>query len=74
MGRVGHEHSPLTGAKTAISTSGGAESDGPDAPKPPHEPDLAAIVKAWPDLPEHVEQSIKALVETHKKPLLGEGR
>ena len=74
MGRVGHEHPPLTGAKTAISGSGSAKSDAHDAPKLPQDPDLADIVKAWPDLPEHIKQAIKALIETHKKPLLGEGR
>lgn len=66
MGPVGHEHPPLKGSKTAISGSGGAKSDAPDAPKPPQDADLAAIVKAWPDLPEHIKQAIKALVQTHK--------
>ena len=64
-GPVGHEHPPLTGAKTAISGSGGAKSDAPDAPKHPKDGDLAAIIKAWPDLPEHIKQAIIALVQTH---------
>jgi len=29
-------------------------------------PDLAAIAKAWPDLPEHIKQAIKALIQTHE--------
>ena len=29
--------------------------------------DLAALVKAWPDLPEHIKAAIKALVHTHNK-------
>jgi hypothetical protein len=67
MGRVGHEHPPLTGSKMAISVSGGAKSDAPDAPKHPQDPDLAATVKAWPELPEHIKAAIKALVHTHTK-------
>jgi len=64
MGRVGHEHPTLTVSKTAISGSGGAKSDAPDAPKPTQDADLTAIIKAWPDLPEHIKQAIKALVQT----------
>jgi hypothetical protein len=33
-------------------------------------PDLAALVKAWPELPEHIKAAIKALVQTH----IGEGK
>jgi hypothetical protein len=51
----------------AISVSGGAKSDAPDAPKHPQDPDLAATVKAWPELPEHIKAAIKALVHTHTK-------
>ncbi|MHC4566795.1 MAG: hypothetical protein ACYTE3_13700 [Planctomycetota bacterium] len=67
MGRVGHEHAPLTPSITPISGGGGAKSDAPDAPKPPQDADLAAIVKAWPDLPEHIKHAIKALVQPHIK-------
>jgi len=28
--------------------------------------DLAAVVKAWPELPAHIKQAIKALIQTHK--------
>jgi len=30
-------------------------------------PDLAEIVAVWPELPEHIKQAIKALVQTHNK-------
>lgn len=66
MGRVGVEHPPLEQLKTAISTGSGAKSDAHDAPKPsqtPKDPDLAMVVESWPNLPEHIKQTIKTLVE-----------
>jgi hypothetical protein len=30
--------------------------------------DLAEIVAVWPELPEHIKQAIKALVQTHRQP------
>ena len=44
METKGIELSPLRPSKTAISGRGGAKSDAPDAPKPPQDPDLAALV------------------------------
>ena len=67
MGRVGHEHPPLTVSKTAISGKCGAKSDAHDAPNTIQDPDLAAVVKAWPDLPEQTRRAIKALIEKHNK-------
>jgi len=29
-------------------------------------PDLAELVKAWPELPEQAKNTIKALIKTHK--------
>ena len=65
MGDAGLEHPPLEHPKTAISTSGGAESGAPDAPKAPQDPDLVLMVKLWPGLPAHIQAAIKALVQTH---------
>jgi hypothetical protein len=31
-----------------------------------NDPDLVKMVKVWPDLPEHIRQAIKSLVQTHK--------
>jgi hypothetical protein len=28
-------------------------------------PDLAEVVKVWPELPEHIEAAIRALVQAH---------
>jgi hypothetical protein len=65
MPGTGVELSSLKPSKTPISGSGGAKSDAPDPRNPPQDADLAAIVKAWPELPEHMKQAIKALVQTH---------
>jgi hypothetical protein len=65
MGRVGHEHPPLTASKTAISARGGAKSGVRSAPKHFHDPDLVESVKAWPTLPEQTKTQIKGLIEKH---------
>ena len=66
MGRVGHEHPPLTVSKTPISAKGGAKSDAHDAPNTIQDPDLAEVVKVWSDLPEDIRTAIKSLIEEHK--------
>ena len=35
----------------------------------PLPPDIAEIVAVWPELPEHIKAAIKALVQTHLKPV-----
>lgn len=68
MGPIGFEHSTLTVSKTPISEGGGAKSDAHDAPDAPKEPDLDIVVKAWPELPEHIKAAIRALIQTQNKP------
>ena len=67
VGRVGHEHPPLTASRTPISDKGGAKSDAHDAPNPLQGPDLVSLVKAWPDLLEHIKAAIKAMVQAYRK-------
>jgi len=67
MGPVGLEHPPLKVSKTSISKGSGAESDAHCAPEAPKDPDLDIVVKAWPELPEHIKAAIKALIQTEKK-------
>jgi hypothetical protein len=67
MGDTGREHPPLEQSKTPISASGSAESGAPNAPntpQTPQDPDLAMVVEHWPDLPEHIKQTIKTLVKS----------
>ena len=67
MGRVGHEHPPLTVSKTAISEKGGAKSDAHDAPNTVQDPDLARLITAWPTLADHIKTEINRLIEKHSK-------
>jgi hypothetical protein len=56
--RTGHEN----GQKTAISSSGGAESGAVGADSGPIDPDLAVIIDAWPTLPEAVRRKVVEMV------------
>ena len=49
--------------KTTVSEQGGAESGAQAAPTSVSDPDLAAVVKAWPELPESVRAGIAAMVK-----------
>ena len=54
--------------KSLNSKESGAKSDARRAPKAPKDPDLDVVVKAWPELPEHIKAAIKALIQTQNKP------
>jgi hypothetical protein len=57
----------LSGIKPSIipiSIKSGAKCGAPDDKK---HPELAQLLHAWPELPEHIIAAIKALVQTHTK-------
>jgi hypothetical protein len=70
LGRVGFEHTLLTPSKTPITESDSAKSGAHDAPNASNftkYPDLQLVVNSWPNLPEHIRQTIKMLVEMDRK-------
>jgi len=77
MGRAGLEHTPDSPGKQHVSETSGSNSGNigadsgnsepsapiPPAPPPlPADPDLAAIVAAWPTLPNAIKAGVLALV------------
>lgn len=69
MGRAGLEHPRNPAGNTPVSDSGGsksgnvrADSAPPTPPATPTDPDLAAIVAAWPSLPPAIRAGMLALV------------
>jgi hypothetical protein len=50
--------------KTAVRQAGGAESGALGAPMAPLDPDLAAVVDAWPTLPEPIRAGILGMIRT----------
>jgi hypothetical protein len=70
VGRGGFEQPPLVPSKTPNSTRVCAKSGALNALNPPQaskDPDLALVFERWPDLPGHIKQAIKTLVETTRK-------
>jgi hypothetical protein len=59
----GLERVAKTTGKTGIPDSGGAECGALGAQNAPSDPDLAAVVDAWPTLPEAVRTAILAMVK-----------
>ena len=57
------EHTPLSLAKTAFLTGGGANSGVLDAWRKFQDPDLSQITAAWPALPEHIKAAILKMVK-----------
>jgi len=62
MGVTGPEHPTKTPTITRVSETGGAESGALGADAPCEDPDLAAVVTAWSELPEAVRVGILAMV------------
>jgi len=66
MPEVGLEHPPQTSEKTTDSQPDGAESGAPAARAAISDPELVALIDAWPDLPEPVRRGILAMIEAAK--------
>jgi hypothetical protein len=60
----GVEHTPNSTGKHALRDQSGAKSGAPIAETQPIDPDLTALVAAWPKLPDHIRAAIRALVGT----------
>jgi len=64
MGPEGLEQSGLTASQTSISENTRTESGTVDDETSENDPDLARLTKAWPDLPKHLKQAIRAIVQS----------
>jgi hypothetical protein len=62
MGGTGLEHPGESTENTATSPTGGAESGALGAREAPIDPSLAAVVDAWPALPDAIKAGILAMV------------
>jgi hypothetical protein len=58
----GFEHPPNSSEKPWIQEQGGAESGARNAREEQLDPDLAAIVNAWPELPAAIRAGILAMI------------
>ncbi|MEK7993128.1 MAG: hypothetical protein AAB403_04920 [Planctomycetota bacterium] len=66
-GDEGIEQTPLSLSKTPIPQTQRAKSGAPHGDFSQNDPDLAAVVRAWPDLSEQTKTVIKALIQTQRK-------
>jgi hypothetical protein len=62
VAEAGLERTANSSGNTGHSEKGGAESGASCGDSRPIDPDLMAVIAAWPDLPETVRQSIMAAV------------
>ena len=62
----GAEHPAENLGKTAVSDQSGAQCGALDAREAPFDPDLAAVVDAWPALPQAIKAGILAMVRVGK--------
>ncbi len=65
--REGFEPPQDSPEKTTVSEQGGAESGAHTAPTAVSDPDLVAVISAWPKLPEAVRAGIVAMVKASSK-------
>ena len=66
MAGAGIEHPPQNGANSSAAGQSGAECGALAAPKATLDPQLAAVVEAWPTLPEPIKAGILAMVRAAK--------
>jgi len=62
MEAAGIEPSPESSGNGGTGDQGGAECGARDARKAEFSPDLAAVVEAWPKLPEAIRAGILAMI------------
>lgn len=62
MNSNSHQQQPLTAAAPGQCTTGCTREHGYSGPSP--DPELAALVAAWPTLPPHIRAAVGALVAT----------
>jgi hypothetical protein len=81
MGDTGLEPTPKTPSETQVCDSGGSKCGNngagfgaPTAPERPADPDLAALVAAWPTLPSAVRVGIVAMVRAAAPPGASDAR
>lgn len=63
---AGIEHPAQNGGNSLVEGPSGAECGALDAPKAPPDPDLAAVVDAWPALPAAIKAGILAMIRATK--------
>ena len=68
MGDGGLEPTPKSSGKTPFSETGGAESGAVGARNGAFDPDLAAIIAAWGDLPTETRQALVEAVQRQQLP------
>jgi len=66
VGDEGTEHPRDTPGNSPISIQGGAESGALGAREAAVDPSLAAVVEAWPKLPDGIKAGILAMVRTEQ--------
>ena len=66
MEAAGIELVPQSSGNNGVGKQSGAECGALGAPEAPIDPDLAAVVDAWPRLPEAIKAGILAMIRAAK--------
>ncbi|MCC7086404.1 MAG: hypothetical protein IT427_15495 [Pirellulales bacterium] len=62
MEAAGIELGPQSSGNNGVGNQSGAKSGALGAQKAPLDPDLAAVVDAWPDLPAEVKEAVMGII------------